>query len=39
MLYHEMQEKHNEDKANKPWLLIIYVGRIVRQQLLDISAD
>ena len=34
-----MQENHYEDKASKPWLLIISVGRIARQNLLDISDD
>ena len=39
MLFHKMQEKHYEDKEIKPWLIIIFVGRIVRQEILDISAD
>ena len=34
-----MQEKHDEDKASKPWSLIISVGCIVQQDLLDISVD
>ena len=39
MLFHKMQEKHDEDKASKPRLLILFVGHIARQELLDISAD
>ena len=39
MSFHKMQEKHDEDKASKSRLLIIFVGRIVQQDLLDISAD
>ena len=39
MLFHEMQEKHDEDKASKPRLLILSVGSIERKELLDISAD
>ena len=34
-----MQEKHDEEKSIKPRLLIIFVVNIVRQELLDISAD
>ena len=36
---HKMQEKHDEEKARNPRLLILSVGRIARQQILDISAD
>ena len=36
---HEMQEKYDEEKARNPRLLILSVGRIARQQILDISAD
>ena len=39
MLSHDMQENHDEEKTSKPWLIIIFVGGIVRQELLDISAD
>ena len=38
-VFHEMYGKHDGGKVRKPGLLIIYVGRIARQQLLDISAD
>ena len=38
IIFREMQEKHDEDKASKPRLLIIFVGHIVRKDLLDISA-
>ena len=34
-----MQENQNEYKGSKPQLLIIFVGYIVRQELLDISAE
>ena len=37
--FHKIQEKHDGEKARKPRLLILSVGRIARQQLLDISAD
>ena len=37
--FHEIQEKHDEEKARKPRLLILSVECIARQQLLDISAD
>ena len=36
--FHEMQEKQNEKKAKKPWLLIPSVGRIARQHIIAISA-
>ena len=39
MLFHEMQEKHDEDKASKPQLLILSVGRIGQQDPPDISED
>ena len=39
LLFHEMQEKHDEEKAGKPWLLILFVGRIGRKELLDILVD
>ena len=39
ILFHKMEEKHNEYKASKPRLLIIFVGCIVCQELLDISLD
>ena len=39
MIFHEIQEKRNEDKVSQPWLLIIFVGRIVRQDIIDISED
>ena len=39
MLFHEMQENHYEDKASNTQLLIIFAGRIVQQELLNISAD
>ena len=35
---HEMQEKHDQEKERKPRLLILSVGCIARQKLLDISA-
>ena len=35
--FHEMQLKHDEDKASKPRLLVLFVGCIVRQELLDVS--
>ena len=34
-----MQEKQDEEKSMKPQLLILYVGRISLQQLLDISVE
>ena len=34
-----MQEKYDDDKASKPWLLILYVGHIAWQEILDIPAD
>ena len=37
--FHKMQVNHDEEKSSKPQLLIMFVGRIVRQELLDISAD
>ena len=37
--FHEMQENNDGEKSLKPGLLILSVGRIERQQLLDISAD
>ena len=36
--FHEMQENHDGKKSKKPRLLVISVGRIARQQILDISA-
>ena len=39
MHFHEIQEKHDEEKASKPRLLILSVGRIARQELLDITMD
>ena len=39
MLIHEMQESHDEEKPSKPRLIIISVGRIARQEALDISAE
>ena len=39
ILFHKIQEKHYEDKAINPRLIILYVGRIVRQEIVDISAD
>ena len=39
MLFHKMQENHDEEKSSKPRLLILSVRRIERQELLDISAD
>ena len=35
---HELQENHDEVKAWKPRLLILSVGRIAPQHMLDISA-
>ena len=37
MIFHEMQENHDEEKVSKSWLLIIFVDSIARQELLDIS--
>ena len=37
--FHEMQEKHNGEKIKESKLNILSMGRIARQQLLDISAD
>ena len=37
--FQEMQEHHDGEKVRNPWLLIISVGHIARQQLLDISAE
>ena len=34
-----MQEKNDEEKASKPQLLILSVGCILRQELLDNSED
>ena len=34
-----MQKNYDEDKSSKPWLLIIFVGRIVWKELLGISAE
>ena len=39
ILFHEMQENHYEEKSSEPQLLIIFVGRIVLQELLDNSAE
>ena len=39
MLLYKMQENHNEDKARKPRLLIIFVESIGQQDLLDISEE
>ena len=39
MIFQEMQEKHDMEKASKPRLLIIFAGRIVWQELLDISSE
>ena len=39
MIFHEMQEKHDEEKSSKPRLLILSVGRISRKELLDILLD
>ena len=39
MIFHEMQENQDEEKESKPRLLILSVGRIARQELLNISAD
>ena len=39
MLFHEMQEKQDEEKSRKPGLLILYVGYIAWQQILDITAE
>ena len=39
IFFHKMQEKHDEDKESKPWLPILFMGFIVRQEVLDISAD
>ena len=38
IIFHKIQENHDEDKARKTWLLILFVVRIVRQELLEISA-
>ena len=38
IIFHKMKEKHDEYKASEPRLLILFVGRIVLQDLLDISA-
>ena len=34
-----MQENNDGEKVRKPRLLVLSVGRIARQQLLDISLD
>ena len=34
-----MHENHDQGKVSKPRLLMIYVGRIARQEQLDISED
>ena len=39
MLLQGMQGKNDEDKASKPQLPNIFVGSIVRQELLDISSE
>ena len=39
MLFHEMQEKRNEDKTSKTRLLILVVGHIGRKELLNTSTD
>ena len=39
ILFHEMHGKHDVDKASNTLLLIIFVGHIGRQELLEISAD
>ena len=39
MLFHKMRGNHYEDKSSKPRLLILFVERIVRQNLLDISEE
>ena len=38
IIFREIQEKHDEDKASKPRLHIICLGHIVRKDLLYISA-
>ena len=37
--FHEIQENHDGEKARKPRLLILSVGHIAWQHLLDISED
>ena len=37
--FHEMQENQNGGKSRKPRLIIIYVGHIKPQQLLENSAE
>ena len=37
--FQEMHENNDENKASKPWLLILFLGRILRQELPDISAE
>ena len=39
MCFQKKQEKHDEYKAGKHWLLILSVGSIAWKELLDISAD
>ena len=39
VLFQEMQEKHDEEKSSNSRLLVIFVGHIGIQDLLEISAD
>ena len=39
MLFHKIQENYDEEKSGKPRSLIIFVGRIIRKELLDISEE
>ena len=36
MIFHKMQEKHDEEKSSEPRLLIISLGVIVCKELIDI---
>ena len=38
-IFQKMQEKNDEEKSSNPRLLIVSVGGISRQEILDISAD
>ena len=38
IIFREIQEKHDEEKVSKSWLIILFVGRILLEELLYISA-
>ena len=38
IIFYKMQEKHDEEKASKPRLIILFVGHIIQKELLYFSA-